>query len=211
MGIPVLKLSLTDKPDIISVLEREGVSLTQRGRYFWACCPLHSEKTPSFKVDPDRQTFHCFGCHKNGDSITLVREIHGLSFKEALAYLDIADARSYSARTNDEAEKRELTEAFRTWERETADCIALLLRTFRQLRATKQDYTEAELVLLAQLQEQIDYFEYIYEEVFCKGNDEAKLTFLRRNTEYEMRCRRCAFGAKEEGGNRDCRRGTSDP
>lgn len=175
MGIPARKLSLADKPDIISVLEREGVSLAQRGRYFWACCPLHSEKTPSFKIDPDRQTFHCFGCHKNGDSITLVREIHGLSFKEALAYLNIADALSFSARTNDEGEKRELTEAFRTWERETVDSIALLLRTYRNLRATKKEYTEAELVLLAQVQGQVDYLEYIYGEVFCRSDDETKL------------------------------------
>ncbi|MBZ0221265.1 MAG: hypothetical protein K8I01_12640 [Candidatus Methylomirabilis sp.] len=179
MGIPALKLSLSDKPGIIAVLEREGISLTQRSRYFWACCPFHSEKTPSFKVDPDRQTFFCFGCHKKGDAIALVMELHGLSFKEALSYLDIERGRPDPLQISENREKRELTEAFRVWEKNTSDSIALFLRKYRQLRATRTVYTEAELVLLAQLQERFDYLEYIYEEVFCKSNDEAKLTFFK--------------------------------
>ena len=44
------------------------VTLTPKGRYLWACCPFHSEKTPSFKVDVELGTYYCFGCHKGGSA-----------------------------------------------------------------------------------------------------------------------------------------------
>jgi DNA primase len=69
--------------DVISdyiPLRKAGSSLVGR-------CPFHSEKTPSFHVSPDRQTFHCFGCGKGGDVFTFLMEIEGLSFKEALELL----------------------------------------------------------------------------------------------------------------------------
>lgn len=50
-------------------------------------CPFHSEKTPSFNVSRERQTFHCFGCGKGGDAISFVREIEGLTFSEAVQKL----------------------------------------------------------------------------------------------------------------------------
>lgn len=50
-----------------------------RGRNLWACCPLpeHRETTPSFKIDPQKQSWHCFGCHKHGDVIDLAMLIEG--------------------------------------------------------------------------------------------------------------------------------------
>ena len=52
--------------DLVSLVN-ERVVLTQKGRLFWGCCPFHDEKTPSFKIDPDLQNWHCFGCGKSGD------------------------------------------------------------------------------------------------------------------------------------------------
>lgn len=52
-----------------------------------ALCPFHTEKTPSFVVNRTRQTFHCFGCGKGGDSIKFVTEYEGLTFVEALRKL----------------------------------------------------------------------------------------------------------------------------
>ncbi len=65
----------------------ESVQLRRKGRYLWACCPFHNEKTPSFKVDTDEQMFYCFGCHKGGNVITFVMEHDRLEFMEAVEAL----------------------------------------------------------------------------------------------------------------------------
>lgn len=54
---------------------------------FKALCPFHHEKTPSFHVSHDRQTYHCFGCGKGGDVFSFVQEYEGLNFREALRRL----------------------------------------------------------------------------------------------------------------------------
>lgn len=63
------------------------VRLKPSGKNFKALCPFHSEKTPSFSVMPERNTFHCFGCHKSGDIFTMVQEMESLSFPEAMDFL----------------------------------------------------------------------------------------------------------------------------
>ena len=65
----------------------ETVPLKRKGKYLWACCPFHNEKTPSFKVDPENQMFYCFGCHKGGNVITFVMENDRLEFMEAVESL----------------------------------------------------------------------------------------------------------------------------
>lgn len=52
-----------------------------------ALCPFHQEKTPSFTVNQDKQSFFCFGCEKGGDVFTFLQEIDGLNFREALQTL----------------------------------------------------------------------------------------------------------------------------
>lgn len=85
--------------DIVAVIgERSPVK--QRGRDFWCCCPLHNEKTPSLKIDPALQLWHCFGCGEGGDVFGFVMKADDLSFPEAVrkladrAHIEIsADAR----------------------------------------------------------------------------------------------------------------------
>jgi DNA primase len=62
-------------------------TLRRRGKKHLGLCPFHSEKTPSFTVDEDKQLFHCFGCNTGGDLFTLVMEKENLSFPEALRFL----------------------------------------------------------------------------------------------------------------------------
>jgi DNA primase len=50
-----------------------------RGDY-WACCPFHTEKTPSFHVDDRKGRYHCFGCKASGDIFTFLTEKEGLAF-----------------------------------------------------------------------------------------------------------------------------------
>ena len=62
-------------------------ALKQRGSKHVGLCPFHSEKTPSFTVDADKQLYHCFGCGEGGDIFTLVMEKEDLSFPETVKYL----------------------------------------------------------------------------------------------------------------------------
>ena len=58
------------------------------GRNRMARCPLHEDRTPSFRVSADATLFYCFGCHAKGDVISFIRKRDGLSFKEAVEYLN---------------------------------------------------------------------------------------------------------------------------
>lgn len=62
-------------------------TLKQRGSKYVGLCPFHSEKTPSFTVDADKQLYHCFGCGAGGDLFTLVMEKEDMTFPEAVRYL----------------------------------------------------------------------------------------------------------------------------
>lgn len=74
-----------DIEDIVSdyvTLKRKG-----SGKYLWACCPFHDEKSPSFSITPDRGIYKCFGCGKSGDGISFVMEQDGLSYVETIRHL----------------------------------------------------------------------------------------------------------------------------
>jgi len=77
------------RPDIISLVEKY-THLRRAGNQLHGLCPLHSEKTPSFVVNPDRGVWYCHGCHTGGDVIAFVRIAEKLSFPEALKFLDMA-------------------------------------------------------------------------------------------------------------------------
>jgi DNA primase len=70
--------------DIVDVIGAHLQLKPAGGLRFKALCPFHSEKTPSFSVDRGRQAYYCFGCERNGDVITFLREHNGLDFREAL-------------------------------------------------------------------------------------------------------------------------------
>ena len=81
-----LKEEIRAANDIVDVIS-QYVTLKRSGRNYFGICPFHREKSPSFSVSPDRQYFHCFGCHKGGDVFTFVSEIEKLSFRETIEFL----------------------------------------------------------------------------------------------------------------------------
>ncbi len=80
------KERVRDASDIVELVG-QYVKLRRVGSNWQGICPFHHEKTPSFNVNPERQNFYCFGCHKGGDVFTFIQEMEGVSFPEALKFL----------------------------------------------------------------------------------------------------------------------------
>ena len=104
---------LLARVDIVDVVERY-ITLKKAGANYQACCPFHSEKTPSFSVSPSKQFYHCFGCGAHGSAIGFVMQYAGLGFVEAVeelaGQLGMPVPREVSLRTQERAAQQPLTE-----------------------------------------------------------------------------------------------------
>jgi len=78
--------TLLSRVDVVAVVDRY-VPLKKAGTNFVACCPFHSEKTPSFTVSPTKQFYHCFGCGAHGTAISFLMEFGGKPFPDAVEEL----------------------------------------------------------------------------------------------------------------------------
>ncbi|MDZ7593069.1 MAG: DNA primase [Thiobacillus sp.] len=78
--------TLLARVDIVDVIDRR-VPLKKAGQNYQACCPFHSEKTPSFTVSPTKQFYHCFGCGAHGSAIGFLIEYEHMGFPDAVAAL----------------------------------------------------------------------------------------------------------------------------
>ena len=78
--------TLKEKTNIIDVAGNY-VTLERRGNNYWACCPFHHEKTPSFSINEADGFYHCFGCGESGDVIRLVQNLENVEFMEAVKLL----------------------------------------------------------------------------------------------------------------------------
>lgn len=103
---------LKSKNDIVEVIG-SYVTLERKGSNYWACCPFHHEKTPSFSVNSLDQYYHCFGCGASGDVITFIREIESVDFIDAVrilaerAKLSMPDISFDSEKTLEQKRKRD--------------------------------------------------------------------------------------------------------
>lgn len=77
---------LLARTDIVELVSSR-VKLKKTGKNYSACCPFHSEKTPSFSVSPQKQFYYCFGCGAKGDAIKFVEEFDRIGFAEAVEEL----------------------------------------------------------------------------------------------------------------------------
>jgi len=83
---PATRERIRGASDIVDVIG-SYVPLKKNGANFVALCPFHKEKSPSFNVNPHKQIFHCFGCHKGGDVFTFVKEYENIGFMDAVRRL----------------------------------------------------------------------------------------------------------------------------
>ncbi len=83
---PATREQIRVASDIVDVIG-SYLPLKRAGANFTALCPFHKEKTPSFNVNPQKQIFHCFGCHKGGDVFTFVKEYENIGFMDAVRRL----------------------------------------------------------------------------------------------------------------------------
>ncbi len=77
---------LLARVDIVDIIDRH-LPLKKSGANYFACCPFHGEKSPSFSVSPSKQFYHCFGCGVHGTAIGFLMEYSGLNFIEAVEEL----------------------------------------------------------------------------------------------------------------------------
>lgn len=77
---------LTKRIDIVELIS-EYVPLKKRGADWWACCPFHNEKTPSFSVSPSQGFYYCFGCHVSGNAINFIMEQEKISYTDTIRML----------------------------------------------------------------------------------------------------------------------------
>jgi DNA primase len=112
---------IKSKLPVIEVIG-ETVVLKRAGSAYKGLCPFHAEKTPSFVVTPDRETWHCFGCGQGGDIFTFLMQRDGLDFREALTRLAERAGVELSERTaQEDRHRRRLREALEAaigWYRE---------------------------------------------------------------------------------------------
>jgi len=125
--------TLLSRVDIVDVVDR-SVPLKKAGANYQACCPFHSEKTPSFTVSPTKQFYHCFGCGAHGTAIGFLMEYAGKSFPEAVEQL-ARDAGLTVPRVEsaDERERRE----------QSGDLAETLLTAARHYRGRLKESPEA--------------------------------------------------------------------
>lgn len=91
--------------DIVEVVG-DFITLKRKGTNYTACCPFHSEKTPSFMVSPAKGLYKCFGCGKGGGAVNFVMEHEKLTYPEALKWL----AKKYNIEIQEKAQTAEETE-----------------------------------------------------------------------------------------------------
>jgi len=119
---------------IITVVGNYVRDLKRSGRLMQACCPFHEENTASFKVDPERETWRCYGaCDRGGDVIQFVMEAEGVDFMDALRLMAEAcgeemPARGFSHDGGDAKRKKD----------QLRDCLDRAQRLFQRTLASPE-------------------------------------------------------------------------
>ena len=77
---------LLSRVDIVDVIDKR-IKLRKTGKNYSALCPFHTEKSPSFSVEPDKQFYYCFGCGAGGNALGFVMDYERMDFPQAVEAL----------------------------------------------------------------------------------------------------------------------------
>ena len=95
--------NIKDRINIVDIAENY-LTLKKSGRNYFALCPFHSEKTPSFSINEELQFYHCFGCGESGDVVSFIEKMEHIEFGEAIEILakkaNITIEHKYTQRNN---------------------------------------------------------------------------------------------------------------
>lgn len=109
---PEFLRELKSKIDLVELIG-SYVPVDKKGGNYWARCPFHHEKTPSFSINAAEQFYHCFGCGVSGDAITFVREIESVDFMDAVkilceqAHMQLPEMNFETEKTGEQKKKRD--------------------------------------------------------------------------------------------------------
>ena len=124
---------LLHRVDIVDVVDRY-VKLKRAGANYVACCPFHSEKTPSFTVSPTKQFYHCFGCGAHGTAIGFMMEYGGMGFVDAVKDLAQSVGMTVPEERSEHSQKRA---------EQSEDLHSVLLTAAQYYRACLKDAPHA--------------------------------------------------------------------
>jgi DNA primase len=183
--------------DIVEVLETEYdlFFTTQSGGWFNTNCPLpgHDDSSPSFGVNQEKGTFHCFGCGASGDLISFVRKMEGLGFKQALERVmiitginpDVELGKTYRALKD----IKNLADDYLNYQVEYD--LPGGITPIQFLRSVNERLKKFELII-GENSEEIEWIESIYQKVdtFIMKEDYKSLNGLWKNLGNEMKKRK---------------------
>ncbi len=116
--------TIRNRTDLVTVVSRH-LTLKKAGQNFMGLCPFHSEKTPSFTVNPTKQFFHCFGCSAGGDVFHFLSKIEQITFPEAVRRLAVTAGVTLPTYQNTTTETDQAYSEFEQIYRANAEAAAL--------------------------------------------------------------------------------------
>lgn len=198
---------ISARTDIVAIVG-EYVQLTRKGGRYWACCPFHHEKTPSFTINPERGSYYCFGCQKGGSVFNFLMELEGLTFPEAARHLAEKAGIELDAQTPEQDEAQRLARA-------TKDLLGRVAGSFHYLLTERAEGQEARLYLEGRgvsLETMEEYtlgyapsdgawlFQFLTKKGYTEGFLSSTGLFSRKNTSYAVYRHRVVFPIRDKAG-----------
>lgn len=158
--------------DLVDYVRSCGIEVINKGRRNWACCPFHTEKTPSFIVDQTR--YHCFGCGESGDILDFIQKLKCVDIKEAMNMLGVTPDidPGYKKRKVE----KESVKLFRQWESRLSAAYGKLIVESKRMISGIRDEEELEIYAgLINLTQEAEYHLWL----LVHGSDKDKYDFWR--------------------------------